>query len=106
MKKLNKNFRLAEGTTGVNEGSRSGLLLHKFPSLARLCRANNPVNCLVFLFESYARVIEKGQGGSVPVRGKHTTTETIPSLFVRGSQRWRASETYAGGRGFKKAAFT
>ncbi|MBR1425664.1 hypothetical protein IJ579_08890, partial [bacterium] len=59
--------------------------------------------------------------GLFPARGKHTTTETIPSLFVtlaeptslrvmrdcvhgseasrRGSQRWRAGETYAGGRG-------
>ena len=72
-----------KNASGVNEESRFGLLVHKFPSLA-----------------------SEGQGGSVPVRGKHTTTETIPSLFVRGSQRWRASETYAGGRGFKKAAFT
>ena len=76
-------FTLAEGATGVNKECRLGLLPHKFPFLAR-----------------------KGQGGSVPVRGKHITIETIPSLFVRGSQRWRAGETYAGGRGFKKAAFT
>ncbi|MBR1424717.1 type II secretion system protein, partial [bacterium] len=44
--------------------------------------------------------------GLFPARGNHTATETIPSLFVRGSQRWRAGETYAGGRGFRKAAFT
>ncbi|MBR1424569.1 type II secretion system protein, partial [bacterium] len=44
--------------------------------------------------------------GLFPARGNHTATETIPSLSVRGSQRWRAGETYAGGRGFRKAAFT
>ena len=126
MKNFKQAFTLAEGATGVNEE-----ITGKLPSLARLCRANNPVNCLreVFLFESYARVIEKGlRVGLFPARGKHTTTETIPSLFVtlaeptslrvvrdcvhgseasrRGSQRWRAGETYAGGRGFRKAAFT
>ncbi|MBR1425397.1 hypothetical protein IJ579_07540, partial [bacterium] len=73
-----------ERTTGVNKKEitprpqyhlsgdkcRLGLLPHKFPSLARLCRANNPVNCLVFLFESYARVIEKGlRVGLFPARG-------------------------------------
>ncbi|MBR1424664.1 hypothetical protein IJ579_03785, partial [bacterium] len=69
----------------VNKGSRFGLLPHKFPSLARLCRANNPVNCLVFLFESYARVIEKGlRVGLFLARGKHTTTKTFPSLAREG----------------------
>ncbi|MBQ8482634.1 MAG: hypothetical protein IJ532_08930, partial [Alphaproteobacteria bacterium] len=80
MKNFKQAFTLAEGATGVNEE-----ITGKLPSLARLCRANNPVNCLreVFLFESYARVIEKGlRVGLFPARGKHTTTETIPSLFV------------------------
>ena len=55
--------------------------------------------------EGAERVAGAGVRG-VPARGNHTAIESTPSLFVRGSQRWRASETYAGGRGFKKAAFT
>ncbi|MBR1424252.1 prepilin-type N-terminal cleavage/methylation domain-containing protein, partial [bacterium] len=55
--------------------------------------------------EGAERVAGAGVRG-VPARGNHTAIESTPSLFVRGSQRWRACETYAGGRGFRKAAFT
>ncbi|MBR1424093.1 type II secretion system protein, partial [bacterium] len=63
---------------------KSTLHSDELPSLARLCRANNPVNCLVFLFESYARVIEKGlRVGLFPVMGNHTATEKNSSLRGR-----------------------
>ena len=72
-------FTLAEGATGVNKECRLGLLPHKFPFLAR-----------------------KGQGGSVPVRGKHITIETIPSLFVRGASVGELARLTLAGEGLRK----
>ncbi|MBR1424583.1 hypothetical protein IJ579_03360, partial [bacterium] len=95
---------------------RLGLLPQhiKFPSLARTLPSKQSG-------ELFAR--GKVGMGLFPARGKRTAIETTPSLFVtlaeptslrvvrdcvhgseasrRGSQRWRAGETYAGGRGFR-----
>ncbi|MBR1425421.1 hypothetical protein IJ579_07665, partial [bacterium] len=119
MKKLDKRFiKPNRVTMGVNEGCRLGLLPQhvKFPSPlvgeGTTYTITPPLKKLPSLAREGLRV------GLFPARSKHTAIETIPSLFVtlaeptslrvvrdcvhgseasrRGSQRWRAGETYAG----------